>query len=93
MKKITVKRAAELMGKSELFVRECIKSGALPIGTATQLPGSTRWVFYISPKELADYLGCSVHALEGREEQPVRFTDEQIEYLCGAFERLLRGQV
>ena len=62
-RKITVKQAAELLGKHELFVRECIKDGSLPIGTAMQNPGSGRWNFLISPTALADYIGCSVAEL------------------------------
>lgn len=90
--KITVKRAAELLGKGELYVRECIKDGSLPIGTATKLPGSEKWNFSISPKALADYLGCSVRELAGKEDrEPPLFTEEQIRYLCGAFENILRG--
>ncbi|MBQ9858106.1 MAG: hypothetical protein IJO77_03805, partial [Oscillospiraceae bacterium] len=65
--KITIARAAELLGKSTLFVRECMKRGTLPIGTAEQMPGSTRWTFIISPRELADYIGCSVAELYDRE--------------------------
>lgn len=62
-RKITVKRAAALLGKHELFVRECIKDGSLPIGTAMQNPGSGRWNFLISPTALAEYIGCSVAEL------------------------------
>ncbi len=64
-RKITVKRAAALLGKHELFVRECIKDGSLPIGTAMQNPGSGRWNFLISPTALAEYIGCSVAELYG----------------------------
>lgn len=92
MNKVTVKRAAQLMGKSELFVREGIKAGLLPIGTATKLPGSEKWNFHISPAALAEYLGCSVAALSGeREPGGCLFTEEQIQYLTDAFGRLLRG--
>ena len=94
MRKITVKRAAQLMGKSELFVRECIRTGALDIGTATKLPGSEKWNFSISPQGLADYLGCSVRELYDDAEETTEgcaFTEEQIGYLTTVFERLLRG--
>ena len=67
-RKITVKRAAALLGKHELFVRECIKDGSLPIGTAMQNPGSGRWNFLISPTALAEYIGCSVAELYGDSE-------------------------
>lgn len=91
MRKITVKRAAELLGKGELFVREGIKAGILPIGTAQKLPDSDRWNFTISPGALAEYLGCRVEALYEVQEEATPFTEEQIEFLCRAFERVLRG--
>ena len=58
--KITVQVAASLMGKSTLFVREGMKRGLLPIGEAFQLPGSTKWNFYISPPLLANYIGTDL---------------------------------
>lgn len=57
MSKITVAEAARRMGKSPLWVRECMKRGILPIGTAIQLPGSSKWSYHISPGLLAEYLG------------------------------------
>ncbi len=62
-KKITVQDAARLMGKSTLFVREAMKQGLLPIGEALQLPGSTRWCFYISPPLLAKYIGVELEVV------------------------------
>lgn len=62
-KKITVQAAARLMGKSTLFVREGMRRGELPIGTAMQNHGSSKWNFFISPKLLADYLGVSVEVV------------------------------
>lgn len=96
MRKITIKRAAQLLGKGELYVRECIKDGSLPIGTATQLPGSERWNFTISPGALAEYLGCSVRELYEDvhvTEESSPFTEEQIAYLLRKFESMLRGEV
>ena len=94
MRKITIKRAAQLLGKGELYVRECIKDGSLPIGTATKLPGSERWNFTISPAALAEHLGCSVRELYGEaEDNECMFTEEQINFLCRSFERLLRGAI
>ena len=58
--KITVQVAAKLMGKSTLFVREGMRLGVLPIGEAFQLPGSTKWTFYISPTLLANYIGADL---------------------------------
>lgn len=54
--KVTVAEAARRMGKSQLFVREAMKRDLLPIGTAMQLPGSTKWTFHISPALLDAYL-------------------------------------
>ena len=54
--RVSVAEAARRMGKSTLFVREGIKRGVLPIGTAMQMPGSTKWSFYISPGLLEAYL-------------------------------------
>lgn len=62
-KKITIQVAAKLMGKSTLFVREGMKRGVLPIGEAMQMPGSTKWTFYISPSLLAEYIGAELSAV------------------------------
>lgn len=59
-KRITTAQAASLMGTGPLFVREGMRRGELDLGTAMQMPGSTKWNFYISPTKLADYLGMSV---------------------------------
>jgi hypothetical protein len=69
MKKITVRMAAKLMGKSELFVREAMKREFFDIGVAMQMPGSTKWSFHISPKKLADYLGMTVEQMWTRLEE------------------------
>lgn len=58
--KISISQAAKLIGKSELFVREGMRRELLPIGTAMQMPGSTKWTFVISPSMLAAYLGVDV---------------------------------
>ena len=58
--KITIQMAAKLMGKSTLFVREGMKRGLLPIGEAMQMPGSTKWTYYISPPMLAEYIGSDL---------------------------------
>lgn len=91
--KITVQRAAALLGKSTLFVRESMRRGTLPIGTAEQMPGSSRWTFIISPQALADYMGCSVRDLYETEKPAelagTQFTEEQIDRLWRAFVRAL----
>lgn len=54
---ISVKDTALIMGKSEMFVRIGLQRGILPIGTAVQMPNSTRYSYYISPKLLEEFLG------------------------------------
>ena len=61
--KITPPQAAALMGKSNLFVYEGLKRGVFPFGHAMQMPGSTRWTYYISPPQLAAYLGVDLSEL------------------------------
>lgn len=58
--RIPVQVAAKLMGVSTLFVREGMRLGLLPIGEAIQLPGSSKWTFYISPPLLAQYIGADL---------------------------------
>lgn len=66
MEKILPVEAAKLMGKSNLFVYEAMRRGAIDIGVAMQMPGSTKWSFSISPTKLADYLGIDVPTLYER---------------------------
>jgi len=54
-KNITVKKAAEIMGKSQQFVRIGLQRGILPFGTAIKM--SSMWTYYISPKQFCDYVG------------------------------------
>ena len=61
--KITVSQAARIMGKSDLFVRIGMQRGLLPIGEAYQMPDSTRWTYYISPAQLAEYIGVTMEEL------------------------------
>ena len=61
--KISVPEAARIMAKSSLFVYEGMRRGVLPIGEAMQLPGSTKYTYFISPPLLAAYLGVSVEEL------------------------------
>ena len=61
--KISVSQVARIMGKSDRFVRIGMQRGLLPIGEAYQMPGSTRWSYYISPAQLAEYIGVSVDEL------------------------------
>lgn len=65
-KNIPVKKAAELMGKDQQFIRQGILKGILPIGfafkkTIKDASGeekeSSQYDFYISPKLLWEYTG------------------------------------
>lgn len=53
---ISVKQAAEIMGKSQQFVRVGLQKGILPFGTAVKL--SSIWTYYISPKKFYEYTGA-----------------------------------
>ena len=58
-KNITVKQAAEIMGKSQWFVRAGLQYGILPFGTAIKT--STKWNYYISPELFRQYTGVDVN--------------------------------
>ena len=53
--KITIKKAAEIMGASQQFVRLAIQNGKLPFGVAVKT--STIYTYYISPKLFYEYTG------------------------------------
>ena len=55
--KVTVKRAAEILGKSQQFVRIGLQRNILPFGIAMQMPGKTTYTYHISPNKLCDYAG------------------------------------
>ncbi len=54
-KKISVKDAAAILGKSQQFVRVGLQRERLPIGTAVKM--SSRWTYHISAKLLQEYVG------------------------------------
>lgn len=55
MQKITVKQAAEIMNKSQEFIRAGLRHGKLPIGTAVKM--SSIWTYYISPEKFKEFTG------------------------------------
>jgi hypothetical protein len=63
--RVTVKRAAELTGLSQLSVREGIKCGALDFGHAIPSKTGRHHTIHISPYKLAEYLGLSVEEVKG----------------------------
>lgn len=54
-KNISIKEAANKMGKSEQFVRVGLQRGLLPFGVAVKL--SSKYTYYINPKQFNDYIG------------------------------------
>lgn len=52
---ISIKEAAEIMGKSQQFIRVGLQRGLLPFGTAIKM--SSKWTYYISPKQFYEYVG------------------------------------
>lgn len=52
---ISVKEAAEIMGKSQQFIRVGLQRRLLPFGTAVKM--SSKWTYYISPKQFYEYVG------------------------------------
>ena len=56
-KNIPVTAVAKIMGKDQLFVRQAMIEGLLPIGVAFRKKGSSQYDFYISPKLLYDFTG------------------------------------
>ncbi len=64
MARVSVQRAAELMGVTPLTIRVGIANGELPIGVAIHT-GKLRTNYHISPAKLADYLGLTVEQIKG----------------------------
>lgn len=62
--RITIKRAAELLGLSQLSVRYGIEKGLLPIGTAIKT-SEKRTLFHVSPYLLSQYIGMPVEKVKG----------------------------
>ena len=63
IKKVPVKVAAAILGKSEQFVRCGLRYGRLTFGAAVSAnPNKPRSVFtyHISPKLFMEYTGCTV---------------------------------
>lgn len=62
--------AAKLMGTSQAFVREGLKNGTLPFGTAALTrPDSQRMTFYISSRKFMEFTGCTMDEIEAVEAQ------------------------
>lgn len=57
--KVTIKRAAELLGKSQQFIRIGLQRNILPFGVAIKMPGRTTYTYHISPRKFCDYTGIN----------------------------------
>lgn len=57
--KISVKRAAELMGVGQQFIRIGLQRGILPFGYAIKQTGN-KFTYYISPKKFTKCTGIEV---------------------------------
>lgn len=64
-KKISVKEAATLMGKSVQFVRIGLQRRAFNFGSAVKL--SSRWSYHISPELFYEYLNGKREDLKSNE--------------------------
>lgn len=62
IRNVPVKVAAEIMGKSQQYIRESLKKGTLPIGNANKV--KNKYSYYISPKLLFEMTGVDVNADE-----------------------------
>lgn len=54
---IPVTKAAEIMKKDQLFIRQGMIKGILPIGSVFKLEGSQQYKYYISPKLFWEFTG------------------------------------
>ena len=58
---VPVNVVAHIMGKSPHFVRIGLQRGILPIGIAFKTSArNEQYDYYISPRLLADFTGCSI---------------------------------
>jgi hypothetical protein len=61
---VSIKRAAEIMGKGEQFVRIGLQRGLLPFGTAIKRVDTAKRInYYISPGLFCNYVGISKNDL------------------------------
>ena len=56
---LSTKRAAELMGVSQQFVRVGIQQGLLPFGTALKIHGG-RYTYFISKQKFTEHTGIQI---------------------------------
>ncbi|MBQ7131264.1 MAG: helix-turn-helix transcriptional regulator [Oscillospiraceae bacterium] len=57
--KLSIKRASELMGVSQQFIRVGLQKGILPFGYAVKI-SQGRFTYFISAKKFSEYTGIEV---------------------------------
>jgi hypothetical protein len=57
---MSVKECAELLGKSQQWVRIALQEGIVPFGYAVKM--SSRWSYHISAARVYEYLGIEQSA-------------------------------
>lgn len=58
MKRLSVKKCAELMGVSEQFIRVGLQKGVFPWGHAVRM--SSRWTYWINPIKFTECTGIII---------------------------------
>lgn len=56
--RLSVSKAAELMGVSPQYIRVGMQMGILPFGSAVKMSGE--YTYYISPVKFSEYTGISL---------------------------------
>lgn len=57
MKSLKVSEAAQILNKSQQFIRMGLQHGILPFGSAVKT--SSKWSYYISPIKFYEYVGIT----------------------------------
>lgn len=55
-KRISIQKAAKIMGTSEQYVRIGLRNNRFPFGSAVKI--STQWTYHIAPKPFYEYIGA-----------------------------------
>jgi len=74
--RITVKRASDLTGLSQLTIRKGIENGELDFGKAIH-SSKVRTIYHISPGKLAEYLRISLEEVLGEKNSKIEEKEEQ----------------
>lgn len=72
---LSIKQAAEIVGKSQQFVRLGLQRKEFPFGTAVKL--STKWTYYISPARFYEYVGIEERETSVRKKEKTETAIEE----------------